>query len=222
MKKILIALSLAIVLLALSSCTLDFSYEIDSSMEELNNTVKDNAKDFLKEDKKHSSTSDTSTEIDLDSIEIGTEVGERCPSYRVLIFDENGLSPKYINPTETGKVTVVNFWGTWCGHCLTELPYFDSAAEEYEDDVTFVAIHSDDDFNETAADYVNANYPDSKIIFAKDTNTSGGLDDCYSALGGIGYYPYTLILDENGVITYKTSGAISESKLIEEIEKALG
>ncbi|MBQ8546843.1 MAG: TlpA family protein disulfide reductase [Clostridia bacterium] len=222
MKRIFLSLSLVIVLFALTCCTLDFSHEIDSSMDDLNNTIKDIAGDFIREDEKHSVTSDTSTDVNLDNIEVGTEVGQKCPSYSVLRFDKNGLSLKYINPTETGKVTVVNFWGTWCGYCINEMPYFDNAAEEYAGDVTFVAIHTDDYFSETAVDYVKSNYPDSKIIFAKDKNTTGGLDDCYTALGGVGYYPYTLILDKNGIITYKATGAISESKLIEEIEKALG
>ena len=219
MKRILIALSLAIIIFALSSCTLDFSHEIDSGIENLNDTIKDKAEDFIKEDEKHSSSD---SDIDLEGIEIGTEVGQRCPSFRVERFDENGLNLKYINPAETGKVTVVNFWGTWCGYCKIELPYFDSTATDYKGDVTFIAIHTTDYFQETAIDYVKENYSDSEIIFAKDKNTTGGLDDCYSALGGVGYYPYTLILDKNGIITYKATGAISEATLIEEIEKALG
>ena len=219
MKKVLIALSLAVTILALSSCTLDFSHEIDSGVEDLNSTIKDKAEDFIKEDEKHSSSN---SDINLDEIEVGTEVGERCPSYKVKKFDENGLSLKYVNPAELGKVTVINFWGTWCGYCVIELPYFDAAATEYKGDVSFVAIHTEDYFDETAIDYVKANYKDSEIIFAKDTNDGDGLDACYTALGGTGYYPYTLILDENGIITYKAVGAISEATLIEEIEKALG
>lgn len=30
------------------------------------------------------------------------------------------------------KLHVVNFWATWCGPCVTELPYFEEVAENYE------------------------------------------------------------------------------------------
>ena len=157
-----------------------------------------------------------------EEIPVGTEVGNKLPDLEVSVFDENGLTGEKINPSKTGKVTIVNFWGTWCVYCLRELPYFDEIASEYSDSVSFVAIHSVANFSETAVDYVNANYKDSNIIFAKDTSLDSGEDRAYSTLGGEGYYPYTLILDANGVITYKTSGQIPESVLISEIEKALG
>ncbi len=220
MKKIL-ALSLVIImLLALSSCTLDFSYEIDSAMGELNQTIKDNAESFIKEDEKFSSDSNSSI-ADIESIPFGTEVGKRLPSYKVNVFNSSGLLPKKIDPTDEGKVTVINFWGTWCHYCLVELPYFDSIASEYGDEISMIAIHTDDYFHSTAVDFVKENYNSSQITFAKDTNETGGLDVYYTMCGGYGSYPYTVIIDENGIITYKVVGAISESTLREEIEKAL-
>lgn len=220
MKKIL-ALSLIIIMLwALSACTLNFSHEIDSAMGDLNQAIKDNAESFIKEDEKFSSDSG-SNNVDVDKIPFGTEVGERLPSYEVNVFNSSGLLPKKIDPTDEGKVTVINFWGTWCHYCLVELPYFDTVASEYGDDISIIAIHTDDYFLSTAVDFVRENYSGSEITFAKDTGSDTGLDVYYTMCGGYGSYPYTVIIDENGIITYKAVGAISESTLRTEIEKAL-
>ena len=41
-------------------------------------------------------------------------------------------------------------------------------------------------------------YPDAAMMFSWDDGATG---DYYTALGGRGTYPYTLVLDENGIIT---------------------
>ena len=32
----------------------------------------------------------------------------------------------------TDKLYVINFWATWCGPCITEIPYFEKVAGEYQ------------------------------------------------------------------------------------------
>ena len=44
-------------------------------------------------------------------------------------------------------------------------------------------------------------------------------DKYYTMLGGNGMYPRTLILDENGVITFEYTNAVSYETLVSEIEK---
>ncbi len=127
----------------------------------------------------------------------GNQVGNLCYSITPEIVTADGVSGETIDPTKTGKVTVINFWGTWCGPCVAELPHFDELAEKYED-VTVIAIHSAMD-RETAPEFIKNTYPDSKIIFAQDTpdDTYGQF---YNLLGGIGSFPFTIVLDEQGVI----------------------
>ena len=147
---------------------------------------------------------------------VGNKVGNLCPSYSAEIFDGNGLTGETINPQETGKITIINFWGTWCGPCRSELPEFDRIATEYKDSVVIVAVHTDMDFN-SAPKFVSANYSDSYIIFAKDKpidpNDDYSNEEFYDSLGGTLSYPYTVILDENGVIVYKKVGAMTYEQL---------
>lgn len=157
--------------------------------------------------------------------EIGTSVGKKLPSYSVEIFDENGVSGEFIDPSALGKVTVINFWGTWCPPCVGELPEFSKVATEYKNEVTIVAIHSVNNFKEGAVSHIKNNFSDSDIIFARDVDLGEGVsyfDECYEAFGGNGYYPYTIIINEKGVITYAKEGALSEFQLKTQLEIALG
>ena len=122
-----------------------------------------------------------------------------------------------------GKIVVVNFWGTWCGPCKAELPHFDEVAEEYADEVTILAVHSVANSKE-AAGYIKSNFPDSRIIFAYDVllnqdKPSAG-DRYFKLLGGSSYYPRTVVLNSDGVITFATNGMITKDQLLSAIDSA--
>lgn len=234
MKKLLILLALTVtVLTLLSACALDLSSEINNGMDNINETLDDALKPIFKEDEKYSSDTEAETESEVETeteeaeseYTVGTSVGEKLPSYSVSIFDENGLTGEEIDPSNLGKVTVINFWGTWCPPCVSELPEFDEVASEYDDQIVMVAVHSLDKYSTLAVPFVKDNFSDSKIIFAKDENIVDpytSFDDCYQTFGGYGYYPHTIVLDENGVIVYTAPGALSKAVLVSIIETALG
>ena len=131
----------------------------------------------------------------------GNAVGDLCYNYDLQVVTADGDAGTTIDPTTTGKITIVNFWGTWCTPCVNELPYFDRIASDYADAVTVIAIHSSLS-SETAPAYIAEHYPESLMVFAKDDAADAtGLNGAYySTLGGRGAYPYTLIMDENGIV----------------------
>lgn len=161
----------------------------------------------------------TDTNTNSGEVTVGNKVGNLCPEFKLEIFDENGLSGEKIDPSKTGKVTVINFWGTWCTSCVAELPYFDEVASENKENVTVIAVHTVDQFN-TAAEYVDNNYKDSDMIFVKD-EAGVSADKYYTELGGAYGYPFTVILDKDGVITFKKLGSLSHESLNNEVAKAL-
>lgn len=154
---------------------------------------------------------------------VGNKVGDLCPSVQLPLLTVNGVNEsETIDPTKTGKVTIINFWGTWCGPCKAELPFFDEVAEKYADKVNVIAIHSYlgiDDGDE----YIAEHYPNTKMIFARDnlcdqSDYLGTNGEFFLALGFRSAYPTTVIIDENGVITYTSSKAFhSTAELLAEL-----
>ena len=133
---------------------------------------------------------------------VGNQVGNLAPSFDLEIVTAEGITAQTINPTATGKVTIINFWGTWCGPCVAELPYFHEVASRFADDLVVIAVHSNQGIN-TAPAYIADNYPGSGIIFAKDNQGADPINGAFfTALGFKMAYPATVVLDENGVILY--------------------
>lgn len=141
--------------------------------------------------------------------------GSDCPDFEVPVYDNvtGELTDKTYSPADSrGKVTVINFWGTWCVPCKDELPFFDRVARE-DEDVVVVAVHSVQDMA-GAPSHIAENYPDSAIIFAQDSALSGaGTDDVITMMGGGMQYPYTVIVNAEGEITYLGAGSMTYEQL---------
>ncbi|MDP5158950.1 MAG: TlpA family protein disulfide reductase [Flaviramulus sp.] len=58
------------------------------------------------------------------------------------VYDFNGFE-KFLNKNNN-KTYVINFWATWCGPCVKELPYFEKLNEAYKnDDVEVILVSLD-------------------------------------------------------------------------------
>lgn len=63
-----------------------------------------------------------------------------------------------IEVINSDKVTVVDFWATWCGPCRKLSPVLDEIAQEYDGKVKFVKINVEQNL-ETAKQYSVSGIP---------------------------------------------------------------
>jgi thiol-disulfide isomerase/thioredoxin len=100
-----------------------------------------------------------------------------------------------------GKVTVVNFWATWCGPCVIEMPTLSRMAATYESQpVAVVAISIDkDDADLKARAFIAKNRP---LAYYRDP--TGAMPFVIQpAAGGL---PTTIVYDKKGAERARLSG----------------
>jgi len=96
---------------------------------------------------------------------------------------------------KTDKVKVINFWATWCGPCVKEMPLFEKLGQDRKDvEVTFVSMDLDLDPDPGKVHkFVARKKIQSKVVIldAKDANTY--IDDIEK--GWSGALPATIIIN---------------------------
>jgi peroxiredoxin/Tfp pilus assembly protein PilF len=101
-----------------------------------------------------------------------------------------------------GKVVLVNFWATWCGPCVGEMPLFVRIYEKYKDrGFELLAISSDD-----SADR------DQVARFAKEHRLNFPVlyDDKVAELYDVDGFPRNVFIDRQGNIRYLQTGAFDD------------
>lgn len=125
------------------------------------------------------------------------------PEYAdIEIFDTKGNAVR-LSDLE-GKPMIINFWATWCGYCLYEMPYFEEAYKKYGDEIQFLMVNANDDFSDAR-----------EFIDEKDYTFPCYYDLEYSAYMtyGLSSLPRTVAIDAEGNMLYNRAGLISEETL---------
>jgi len=115
-----------------------------------------------------------------------------------------------------GKVLVVNFWATWCGPCLQEIPQFIKLQTEMQQQgLQFIGLAIDETADVKAfLEDVNVNYP---ILMANDTGMNLSMQ-----LGNIvGAIPFTVVIDQEGVVIHRQMGELSREDLLASVDPLL-
>lgn len=135
-----------------------------------------------------------------------------APDFTVYDAEGNAVSLSDFS----GKPVVINFWATWCGYCVREMPAFEKAAKEYGDDVIFMMINVTDGQSETkeeAMEFIAENGYTFPVYY----------DTELSATYAYGAYslPATGFITPSGIFAGGQMGALSEEALFSYIDQLL-
>jgi thiol-disulfide isomerase/thioredoxin len=100
-----------------------------------------------------------------------------------------------------GKVTLVNFWATWCPPCRAEIPDLVALQEKYRDQVQVIGISEDEEGPEVVkrfAEKYNINYP---LVMVTP--------ELRKAFTGIYALPTTFVIDREVRVVQKHVGALN-------------
>ncbi len=135
--------------------------------------------------------------IHLSKILNAAAVGSTAPNFTLKNDKGNDISLNNF----AGKYVVLEFWGTWCGYCIKELPRLKTSYSKYGDKVEFIGINYKDNRQSwlQAISKYDLNW----------TNLIAESDEVRDKYGVEGF-PTKIIIDKEGKIVLKTTGESDE------------
>ncbi len=115
-----------------------------------------------------------------------------------------------------GKVVLVDFWATWCGPCIDELPNVKAVYEKHHDEGFEVVGISLDEDKTTLEDFLAENHVPWPSLFGASEETSGW-NHPMARKYGINAIPAALLVDKAGNVVTLAARGETLGKLVPEL-----
>ena len=118
-------------------------------------------------------------------------IGLKAKNFKYPTFNNDSINLKNLN----GKYVLLDFWETWCGHCIFELPEIQKIQDKYQNDLVVIGITTENKaqveklLKKNNIKYTNI-FADKQIIIDYDLQNR----------------PAYFLLDKNGKIIEHTLG----------------
>ncbi len=123
------------------------------------------------------------------------QVGADAPEFSLVAWPKGEKSSI---ASRTSKVRVINFWASWCGPCMLEMPSLQRLHDHYRDrglEVLAVNVDEESSAIDAAAKKLHLTLP----LFS---DTEGALGDLFQ----VEALPHTIILDAKGKVLHREIG----------------
>ena len=114
------------------------------------------------------------------------EKGDKAPDFTVNLVNGEVLSMSDLSD----KIVLLNFWATWCGPCVNEMPAFERLKKDNDKDLEIICVNCMEDKG-TVDKFVKENGYTFNIGYDED-----GSIETYYPTNGI---PYTLVINKGEV-----------------------
>ena len=124
------------------------------------------------------------------------EVGGRAPNFVLAEVNKGPLELR--ESLAENDIVLINFWATWCGPCLIEMPVLEQLYEKYRyDGFSILSVNEDDD--RTTLDRFLADNP---LPFPVLYDSEKSVMSRYEVYG----FPTSILVDKEGTILYLLRG----------------
>jgi cytochrome c biogenesis protein CcmG/thiol:disulfide interchange protein DsbE len=135
------------------------------------------------------------------SLPVGARIGDPAPGFTLT-----DLSGRPVNLADLrGRPVIVNFWASWCGPCIEEMPLLEGAARQHAaDDLAIVGIVFSDreDAARAFAARIGANWPSA-------LDPASSVAHAY----GVDAPPASFFINRSGVVAGRQIGQLSPADL---------
>ena len=141
----------------------------------------------------------------------------------IVLYDQYGK--KHNIEEYKGKVVVINFWATWCGYCVQEMPEFEKVYKEFgsnKKDVIILGVagpKSKENQNnvDVEKDKVISFLKKKNITYPSLMDETGKSFDDYKVRA----LPMTYVINKDGYLEGFVSGAITAGQLKKAVNDTL-
>ena len=130
-------------------------------------------------------------------------VGQPAPNFQLQNLDGQSISLSDFK----GKPVLLNFWATWCGPCVYEMPYLQEVYDEWSGQGLMLLAINGGEGSSTVKGFMQSHNLSLPVLL----DNKGKVAQKYNILG----IPTTFFIDEKGIIQEKIIGAFQSKEQIE-------
>jgi peroxiredoxin len=129
-------------------------------------------------------------------------VGEPAPDF--VLKNLNGEQVRLSD--QKGKVVLINFWATWCGPCIVEMPMFQDFYDIHKDQLEILALNNMED-KPKVANFVDDNNLSFPVLL--DSQADVALQYLVRA------FPTSYLIDAEGIVRFQHIGFMTEGQFVD-------
>jgi thiol-disulfide isomerase/thioredoxin len=134
----------------------------------------------------------------------GVNRGALAPDFQLTTLDGDTVRLSSFR----GRPVVVNFWASWCGPCVKEMPALSAMQRDYEKKgITFIGLGVDSEKN------VNDFLKKVPVGYPVYVTGFGGAELARSFGNKAGGLPFTVVIDANGQVRSTKLGEVDPKEL---------
>jgi len=117
--------------------------------------------------------------------------GGHAPEFREFDIDERDVG---VPGGMRTKVTVIDFWASWCGGCQETIPFMDAMYRDKKEDGLMVIGVSVDEHGDDAISFARTLRTSFPIVLDPGMRIAGSY--------GVGQVPLTFVIDRRGIVRW--------------------